>query len=131
MTRGHHRGHSRKLKGSNTRKNNSRLKFIKGKIHGKRTDIAPMVAGVWDRRKTLKQNYDRLGLQGDVNRVISANSVTKQRGGITNEKQGIKVVDWVDLDAIPKPEELASRRPKFHMSEEEQIYVSLRIEIRS
>ena len=133
MTRGHNRGHNRKYKGVNKRKKSSRLHFVRGKVAGHRTQVAPIVEKVWDQKKTLRQNYQALGLQGDVNRAISENSVRSKHPGKQSKDQAASAsaqegVEWVDLDSIPRPEDERSRRVAHNMSEEEQIYVSTLIE---
>ena len=133
MTRGHNRGHNRKYKGVHKRKKSSRLHFVRGKVAGHRTQVAPIVEKVWDQKKTLRQNYQALGLQGDVNRAISENSVRSKHPGKLSKDQAASAsaqegVEWVDLDSIPRPEDERSRRVAHNMSEEEQIYVSTLIE---
>ena len=133
MTRGHNRGHNRKYKGAHKRKKSSRLHFVRGKVAGHRTQVAPIVEDVWDQKKTLRQNYQALGLSGNVNRSISENSVRSKHPGKMSKEAAASAsaregVEWVDLDSIPRPEDERSRRVPHNMSEEEQIYVSTLIE---
>jgi hypothetical protein len=97
------------------RKQEKRHKYLKGK-----KSMNTRVQGIWDNELTLKQNYERMGLQGDLNESVNKYStvpVPKSKYHHDNKKE-LPETEW------PDQEKEAPAREEYVMSEEEQLYVS-------
>jgi hypothetical protein len=111
-----HSGGVRRHKGVRVkRKQEKRHKYLKGK-----KSMNTRVQGIWDNELTLKQNYERMGLQGDLNEAINKYSTVpmpKSQYHYDNKHEKSET-EWGE-----QPKEVP-RREEYVMSEEEQLYVS-------
>lgn len=82
---------------------------MRGDLFGANT-----VAAAWDVRKTVRQNYEAMGLASDMN---EGKDIEKHAPGMLAEALGIKVT-WVDLPeaaALAAKVAAASRNPERHI----------------